>query len=245
MSPSARPGRRPSRRLIRPLRAAAALGAAVAAALVTAATAAPAAADAGPPVPARSAQAAQADIVAGDPFFNDAYPGRCTIGAVVTAGFLANAHCGREGDRVRGHDGGTGTVAWSSPESGVLLVEADDGWRPTSSIRTGGGANATVRGTVEAPVGASVCRPGPTTGWRCGTIVAKNQTVRTPQGHVYNATRTSLCAEPGDTGGAFYSDGQLQGLLLVASGNCSTGGTSFFLPINPILSRYALTPVTG
>ncbi|MDA2803953.1 S1 family peptidase [Nocardiopsis sp. LSu2-4] len=185
--------------------------------------------------------------MAGDPFFNDSAPvgRRCTIGAVVTVGFLADAGCGSAGDRVSGRDGGTGTVAWSSRESNVLLVEADDDWRPTPYIGTPGGVQGVVRGTTEAPVGASVCRTGPTTGWHCGTIQAKNQTIRTPDGYVYNATRTNVCAEPGDQGGAFYSGGHLQGLTLGGSGDCSTGGTTFFLPINPILSRYALTPVTG
>lgn len=69
--------------------------------------------------------------------------------------------------------------------------------------------------------------------------------MRTPQGYASHATRTDARAEPGHTGRAFCGGGQLRGLLPTASGGCSTGGTSVFLPIDPILSRYALTPVTG
>ncbi|WP_017623939.1 S1 family peptidase [Nocardiopsis chromatogenes] len=225
-------------------RRAAAVGAAALAAVFAAAllaAPAPAAADG-----AATGQVQQAQIVAGDPFINTSAPhSRCTIGAVVTVGFLAASTCGSAGDRISGRDGGTGTVAWSSKESGVLLVEADDNWRPTPYINTHGGGRAVVRGTTEAPVGAGVCRTGSTTGWHCGIIQAKNQTIRTPDGTVYNVTRTNVCAEPGDQGGAFYSGGHLQGLTLGGSGNCASGGTTFFLPIGPILARYALTPVTG
>ena len=232
---------RPVERALHTLRGASVGAAALAAVFAAALLAVPA------PAAADGADTLQAEIVAGDPFYNDSAPvgRRCTIGAAVTVGFLADPACGSAGDRVRGRDGGTGTVAWSSRQSGVLLVEADDNWRPTPYINSYNGARAVVRGTNEAPVGASVCRTGSTTGWHCGIIQAKNQTIRTPDGTVYNATRTNVCAEPGDQGGGFYSGGHLQGLTLGGSGNCSTGGTTYFLPVNPILARYGLTPVTG
>ncbi|WP_017594880.1 S1 family peptidase [Nocardiopsis potens] len=216
------------------LRRLALLGAAFAAAL---AFAQPAAADG-------TADAA-AQIIAGDPFVNDDRPGtRCVIGVAVTAGFLADDACGEAGDRIRGADGGTGRVAWSSRTEGVLLVEADPGWTPTPLLRRGG-ETTVVQGTDEAPVGAAVCRTGAGTGWHCGTIEAKNQTVTTPDGTVIGLTRTNICAEPGDQGGVYYTAGHVQGLLYGGSGDCSSGGTTFFQPILPILNRHGLTPVTG
>ncbi|GAA1078553.1 S1 family peptidase [Nocardiopsis composta] len=200
---------------------------------------------AAPPAAAGTGDGADAQIIAGDPFVNDDRPGtRCTIGVAVTVGFLADAGCGSAGDRIRGADGGTGQVAWSSPAEGVLLVAADPGWTPTALLRSGSGT-AVVEGTDEAPVGATVCRTGASTGRHCGTILAKDQTVTTPEGTVTGLTRTGICAEPGDRGGVYYATGHVQGVFFAGSGNCATGGASFFHPVLPILSAHGLTAVTG
>ncbi|HEY8544187.1 MAG TPA: trypsin-like serine protease, partial [Acidimicrobiales bacterium] len=62
---------------------------------------------------------------------------------------------------------------------------------------------------------------------------------------VYGLTRTSACAEGGDSGGSFISGNQAQGMTSGGSGNCTFGGTTFFQPVNEVLSRYGLTLVTG
>ncbi len=103
------------------------------------------------------------------------------------------------------------------------------------------------------PVGGRVCRSGSTTGWRCGTVQALNQTVSYGGGNIVSGlTRTTACAEPGDSGGAFVSDPpallgkvQAQGLTSGGSGNCSTGGTTFFQPVSEALGAYGLTLYTG
>lgn len=38
---------------------------------------------------------------------------------------------------------------------------------------------------------------GATSGWHCGTIQAKNQTITFPGGTITGLTRTSVCAEAG------------------------------------------------
>jgi streptogrisin C len=106
-----------------------------------------------------------------------------------------------------------------------------------------GGAIA-VEGLQEAPVGSSVCRSGITTGLRCGTITARNVTVNYVQGAVAGLTRTTACAEPGDSGGPFLTGGQAQGTLSGGSGNCAVGGVSFFQPLNPVLRAYRLRLLT-
>ena len=58
---------------------------------------------------------------------------------------------------------------------------------------------------------------------------------------MYGATQTNACAEGGDSGGSFISGNQAQGVTSGGSGNCSTGGTTFFQPVNPILGAYGLT----
>jgi streptogrisin C len=107
------------------------------------------------------------------------------------------------------------------------------------------GGEVSVAGSTEAAVGASICRSGSTTGWHCGTISAKNQTVNYAQGSVSGLTRTNVCAEPGDSGGSWLSGNQAQGVTSGGSGNCTSGGTTYFQPVNEILSAYGLTLVTS
>ena len=64
-----------------------------------------------------------------------------------------------------------------------------------------------------------------------------------PQGTVTGLTRTNVCAEPGDSGGSFISGSQAQGVTSGGSGNCTSGGTTYFQPVNEILSAYGLTLV--
>jgi streptogrisin C len=54
-----------------------------------------------------------------------------------------------------------------------------------------------------------------------------------------------VCAEPGDPGGSFVSGDQAQGVTSGGSGDCSSGGTTFFQPVNEILSALRLTLVTS
>jgi len=54
-----------------------------------------------------------------------------------------------------------------------------------------------------------------------------------------------VCAEPGDSGGSWLSANQAQGVTSGGSGNCTSGGTTFYQEINPILAAYGLTLVTS
>nr|WP_289017620.1 trypsin-like serine protease [uncultured Aeromicrobium sp.] len=65
------------------------------------------------------------------------------------------------------------------------------------------------------------------------------------QGSVYGLIRTSVCAEPGDSGGSAITGNQAQGVTSGGSGNCSSGGTTYFQPVNEILSAYGLTLKTS
>ncbi|GAA1121693.1 S1 family peptidase [Nocardiopsis composta] len=186
-----------------------------------------------------------ADIVGGDPYSTGG--GRCSIGFATTEGFATAGHCGPEGTQVSSQDGsGTGTVTGSEfPGADMAVVQADDNWTPTPAVNDYEGGTVTVAGSEEAPEGSSICRSGSTTGWHCGTIEAKNQSVSYPEGTVNGLTQTDVCAEPGDSGGSWLSGDQAQGVTSGGSGNCSSGGTTFFQPINPILETYGATLLTG
>jgi len=95
-------------------------------------------------------------------------------------------------------------------------------------------------GSGNAYVGQVVQRVGRTTGLRSGSVTATNATVTYPQGTVYGLVRTNVCAEPGDSGGPFFSGNTALGITSGGSGNCSSGGTTYFQPIGEVLSRYGL-----
>ena len=91
-----------------------------------------------------------------------------------------------------------------------------------------------------AYVGQYVQRVGRTTGLRSGSVTAVNATITYPQGTVYGLVRTNACAEPGDSGGPFFANTTALGITSGGSGNCTTGGTTYFQPVAEVLSRYGL-----
>ncbi|MEY9996830.1 streptogrisin C [Streptomyces sp. V4I8] len=183
-----------------------------------------------------------AGTVGGDPYYTGNV--RCSIGFSVHGGFITAGHCGGQGAAVRGWDGThVGTFRGSSfPGDDYAWVSVGSGWW-TVPVVLGWGTipDRLVRGSAEAPVGTSICRSGSTTHWHCGTVLARNETVNYSQGAVHQMTKTSVCAEPGDSGGSFISGDQAQGVTSGGWGNCSGGGETWFQPVNEILGRYGLT----
>ncbi|WP_327312099.1 S1 family peptidase [Streptomyces sp. NBC_01235] len=183
-----------------------------------------------------------AGTVGGDPYYTGNV--RCSIGFSVYGGFVTAGHCGQAGAGVSGWDGSyIGNFQGSSfPDNDYAWVNVGSGWW-TVPVVLGWGtvSDQLVRGSAEAPVGASVCRSGSTTHWHCGTVLAKNETVNYSQGAVHQMTKTNVCAEGGDSGGSFISGDQAQGVTSGGWGNCSSGGETWFQPVNEILNRYGLT----
>lgn len=185
------------------------------------------------------------DVRGGDPYFiNNA--GRCSVGFSVVGGFVSAGHCGQVGDSTAGfNQAAQGQFAASSfPGDDFSFVQVNGDWTPRAVVNTSTGGQVPVAGSTEAPVGASICRTGSTTGTRCGVVEAKNVTVRYPEGTVTGLTQTDVCAEPGDSGGSWLSGDQAQGITSGGSGNCTVGGTTFFQPVNEVLTRLNLTLVT-
>jgi streptogrisin D len=92
-------------------------------------------------------------------------------------------------------------------------------------------------------VNQSVRRSGSTTGVHSGRVTALNQTVTYQgAGTVTGLIRTTVCAEPGDSGGSLFSTGSVAlGLTSGGSGNCTFGGTTFFQPVLEALNARGLT----
>ena len=61
------------------------------------------------------------------------------------------------------------------------------------------------------------------------------------EGTVTGLIRTNVCAEGGDSGGPLFAGTTALGLTSGGSGNCSSGGTTFFQPVNEVLSRYGVS----
>jgi streptogrisin B len=105
---------------------------------------------------------------------------------------------------------------------------------------TAGGADIT--SAANATVGMSVTRHGSTTGTHSGSVTGLNATVNYGGGDiVYGMIRTNVCAEPGDSGGSLRSGSRAIGLTSGGSGNCTTGGTTFFQPVTEALSAYGVS----
>ncbi|OON81965.1 S1 family peptidase [Streptomyces tsukubensis] len=183
-----------------------------------------------------------AGTVGGDPYYTGNV--RCSIGFSVNGGFVTAGHCGQAGASVSGWDGSAvGSFQGSSfPGNDYAWVSVGNGWW-TEPVVLGWGTipDRLVHGSAVSPVGTSICRSGSTSHWHCGNVLATNETVNYAQGAVYEMTKTSVCAEPGDSGGSFISGDQAQGVTSGGWGNCSTGGETWHQPINEILNRYGLT----
>jgi streptogrisin C len=186
------------------------------------------------------------DVRGGDAFYMGS--GRCSIGFSVQGGFVTAGHCGALSSGALTGSNRVALGTWggySFPGNDYAWVKTNSNWTPRGVVNRYNGSTVAVTGHTESAVGASICRSGSTTGWHCGTVQAKNQTVNYSQGSVSGLTRTNACAEPGDSGGSWLSGSQAQGVTSGGSGNCTSGGTTYFQPVNEILTRYSLTLVTS
>ncbi|RMI27534.1 S1 family peptidase [Streptomyces triticirhizae] len=93
-------------------------------------------------------------------------------------------------------------------------------------------------------VGQAVMRGSRTTGCQSATVTGVNVTVNFGGGVVVTGLiQTNLCVEPGDPGGALTSGTTLVGIPVGGSGNCSSGGTSYYQPVVPVLNELGATLV--
>lgn len=188
------------------------------------------------------------DVRGGDLFHVDG-ASRCSIGFSVEGGFVTAGHCLTAGASISGHNGvQLGRVAGTTfpgGDHGWVRI-TNDAWVARPWVNNYAGGSVTVRGSEPAPVGAQVCRSGAGSGWACETIEVIGQTVNYPGGVVYDLTRVTGCAAPGDSGGAWVAGDQAQGVTSGGSGHCDpSSGSTYFQPVNPILDAYGLTLLTG
>jgi streptogrisin B len=108
-------------------------------------------------------------------------------------------------------------------------------------VSLGGTGTHDITTAANPVVGQQVCHVGRTTGYRCGIVQAVNVTVNYGGGIVYGLFRSNVCSEPGDVGGPAFSSGTALGIIVGSSGNCTSGGFTYYQPVVEWLSAYGLS----
>jgi streptogrisin B len=136
------------------------------------------------------------------------------------------------------------TVASSFPVNDYGLVQHTNtavSHPGTINLYTGS-ATRDITGAANPFLGQSVLRSGSTTGLHSGSVTGLNYTVNYGGGDiVYGLIRTNVCAEPGDSGGPLFAGQTALGLTSGGSGNCTTGGTTYFQPVVEALNAYGVS----
>lgn len=180
-------------------------------------------------------------ISGGDAIYASSW--RCSLGFNVRNGstyyFLTAGHCTDGATTWWSNSAKTtvlGTTSGSSfPTNDYGIVK----YTNTSVTKSGTVGSQDITRAADATVGQNVTRRGSTTGTHSGRVTALNQTVNYGGGDVvYGMIKTTVCAEPGDSGGPLYSGSTALGLTSGGSGNCSSGGTTFFQPVTEALRAY-------
>ncbi|MBL1097546.1 S1 family peptidase [Streptomyces coffeae] len=177
---------------------------------------------------------------------------RCSLGFNVTTdsgapGFITAGHCGvaakEWSDSQNGAPIGTVQDATFPGDGDFALVTYDDpNTEAPSTVNTGDGNTVNIAKAADATVGQKVTRMGSTTGLNDGSVTGLDATVNYPEGTVSGLIQTDVCAEPGDSGGPLFSqDGSAIGLTSGGSGDCTSGGETFFQPVTTALKAVGAT----
>ncbi|MEU4568833.1 S1 family peptidase [Micromonospora sp. NPDC023956] len=175
--------------------------------------------------------------------------GRCSLGFNVRSGttsyFLTAGHCTNISASWYSNSGQTALLGsrtgTSFPGNDYGIVRHSNAANATGNVSLYNGTFRDITGAANATVGQSAQRSGSTTGLRSGSVTALNATVNYAEGRVTGLIRTNICAEPGDSGGSLFSGGTALGLTSGGSGNCRTGGTTYFQPVTEALSVYGVS----
>ncbi len=184
-------------------------------------------------------------ISGGDAIWGTQY--RCSLGFNVSNGstnyFLTAGHCGNVEANWWDDPGNFigSTVDSHFPGDDFALVQYGGSVPASGNVDLYNGSTRDITGAANAFVGESVQRSGSTTGVHGGTVQALNVSVDYgPDGIVNGLIQTNVCAEGGDSGGSLFDGGTAIGLTSGGSGNCSSGGTTFFQPVTEPLNAYGL-----
>jgi hypothetical protein len=187
-------------------------------------------------------------IRGGDAIYGGQY--RCSLGFNVRSGstyyFLTAGHCTNVASSWYANSSKTtllGTrygTSFPGNDYGIVRYSTSYTNHP-GSVNLYNGSTQDITSAGNAYVGQAVKRSGSTTGLRSGSVTGTNATVNYAEGTVTGLIRTNVCAEGGDSGGALFAGTVALGLTSGGSGNCTTGGTTYFQPVTEVLSRYGVS----
>ncbi|MEV6314848.1 S1 family peptidase [Streptomyces sp. NPDC051776] len=171
--------------------------------------------------------------------------GRCSLGFNVTVNgepaFLTAGHCTEA------------ISSWSDSQGGAEIATTTDGSFPDndyglatytsevdhpSEVNLYNGSTQAITQAGDATVGQQVQRSGSTTQVHDGEVTAVDASVTYPEGTVNGLIQTTVCAEPGDSGGSLFAGDTALGLTSGGSGDCSSGGETFFQPVPEALEVF-------
>jgi streptogrisin D len=187
-------------------------------------------------------------LAGGEAIYGGQY--RCSLGFNVRSGstyyFLTAGHCGNLATNWYSNSSKTtlaGTRAGSSfPGNDYAIVRYASGFGShPGAVSLYNGSTQDITSAANAFVGEAVKRSGSTTGLHSGSVQALNATVNYAEGTVTGLIRTNVCAERGDSGGSLFDGTKALGLTSGGSGNCSSGGTTYFQPVTEALAAYGVS----
>jgi len=186
-------------------------------------------------------------ITGGDAIFGGQF--RCSLGFNVrnSAGtffFLTAGHCGNAASTWfsnSSHTSQIGTTTGSSfPGNDYAIVRYVGSVSHPGMVDLYNGSTQDITHAANAFVGETVRRSGSTSHVHSGRVTAVNATVHYPQGTVTGLIQTTVCAEPGDSGGSLFDGTAAVGLTSGGSGDCTSGGTTFFQPVTEALNVFGV-----
>jgi streptogrisin D len=184
-------------------------------------------------------------FIAGGDAISDPSLGRCSLGFnVVKDGqpyFITAGHCTAEISTWSDSDGNViGENADSSfPGNDFGLVKYTADVDHPSAVDLYNGSTQAISQAGDATVGENVTRSGSTTQVHDGTVTGLDATVDYGNGDVVEGLiQTDVCAEPGDSGGSLFDGDTALGMTSGGSGDCTSGGETFFQPVTEALSTF-------
>jgi streptogrisin B len=180
----------------------------------------------------------------GDPIYTTQW--RCSVGFNVRSGstyyLLTAGHCTEGSPAWYTNSSYTTSIG---PTTGTSFPGNDYGivrYSNTSLAHPGTVGSQDITSSGNPTVGQTVTRRGSTSGIHSGRVTALNASVNYGSGDVVSGLiQTTVCAEPGDSGGPLYAGTKALGLTSGGSGDCTSGGTTFFQPVTEALNAYGMS----
>lgn len=173
---------------------------------------------------------------------------RCSLGFNVkkagTAYLLTAGHCGNVASTWATSGGQViaSRVGTSFPNNDYSLFQYTSSIDRPGTVDLYNGTQRDVSAAGNPVVGQTVGRSGSTSGFHRGTVTQLNTTVHYSDGTTVNGMiATTVCVEAGDSGGPLFANNTALGLTSGGSGDCTSGGQSFYQPVTEALSVYGVS----